>query len=218
MSKNNKVDTAHKGQTATIIDKKTTGEEKYRNFRINALRRRCKRYGMNEEQIEGLVKKLVEQLDSPKQYRILVMYNRNDAKLFEEALKNAEITYLFHADEYIYVDGNQTILNKIREIAPSSAKIYPYVKKMESVIPEQVKIKEKKPTNNTKAKKVAAKAARKAIKMMHDAGRKKGKGKAAAKIKRHKINLELKKARKAKIAQIVSKTSQNGSKIARKTA
>lgn len=232
MKKNNIVDTAQKGQTTTK-DKTPIGkitliketekrrkarEEQYRNFRINALKRRCERYGMNEEQIKELIEKLKTQLNAPKQYRILIMYNSKDAAMFKEALANANIAYLFWTDNYTYIDGDQTVLAKVREIAPESAKIHPYAKKMESVIPKNVSVKKKKPTNNTKARKTAAKAARKAINMMKVVSRKKNRGKSLAKKTLKIKHLAMKKQRKAKTIQMVHKAPSHIAKKARKAA
>lgn len=128
-------------------ERKKAREEQFRNFRINALRRRCKRMGLSDEKIEELVKKLIEQMNAPKEYSILVMLNPKDGAMFKEALAKANIQYKYHGDTYFSLDGNQNVLAKIREIAPPGAKVFPYAKKMESVIPKQ-EPSQKKPTNN----------------------------------------------------------------------
>lgn len=170
MAKNNTVDTAQKGQTTidktptgkvktlkTAEERRKTREEQFRNFRINALKRRCKRMKYTEEQTEEFVKKLIEQMDAPKEYSILIMLSVKDGPMMKEALAKANITYKYHGDTYFSIDGNQDVLAKIREIAPPSAKIHPYAKKMESVLPKQEKEVIKKPSNNTAEKKAAAK-------------------------------------------------------------
>jgi hypothetical protein len=177
MTKNNTVDTAQKGQTT--IDKTPTGkvktlktaeerrkarEEQYRNFRINALRRRCKRYGFDEEKTEEYVKKLIEQLNAPNEYTIIVMVKRNDMKSMEQSILNAKLKWTHRSpinekkesDGYFAFAGNKELLDKIREIAPPDAKIHHYAKKMESVIPKEDKEVIKKPSNNTAEKKAAA--------------------------------------------------------------
>jgi hypothetical protein len=104
-------------------------------------------------------------MDAPKEYSILIMLSVKDGSMMKEALAKANITYKYHGDTYFSIDGNQEVLAKIREIAPPSAKIYPYAKKMESVLLKQEKEVIKKPTNNTAEKKAAAKLERKAKNM-----------------------------------------------------
>lgn len=172
MSKNTQTETTQKSQAVkkekkskvptgkiTLIKdteaRKKAREEQYQNFRIAALRRRCKRMGIEDKKTEELVEKLKEQLKAPKEYSILVICYK-DGKMMLEALKNAKINYKFHGDTFVWIDGNQEVLAKIREIAPVGAKIHPYAKKMESVIPKNIQKKEKKPSNNTAEKKAAA--------------------------------------------------------------
>ena len=153
MNKNTQVETAKNGQATnkntsnvptgkvkSIKDaeaRKKAREEQFRNFRINALRRRCARMKFTEEKTEELVKKLIEQLNAPKEYSILVMLDVKDGDMMKEALAKAKINYKYHGDTYFSIDGNQDILAKIREIAPPKAKICPYAKKMESVISKE---------------------------------------------------------------------------------
>jgi hypothetical protein len=115
----------------------------------------------DDEKTEELVKKLIEQLNAPKEYNILIMLNPDDGPMMKEALAKADIHYKYHGDTFFSIDGNQDVLAKIREIAPPKAKIYPYAKKMESVISKEDREKAKKPTNNTAEKKAAAKASKK---------------------------------------------------------
>lgn len=184
MAKNTKTETAQKGQAVNNIQTKNnkeqskvpTGkvillketesrkkarEEQYKNFRVSALRRRCARMGYDEEKTEEFVKKLLEQLKAPKEYSILVMLNPKDGAMMKEALAKARIQYKYHGDTFFSIDGNQDILAKIREIAPPSAKIHPYAKKMESVISKEEvpkKPKEKSaPHSRPKGKNVAKK-------------------------------------------------------------
>ena len=153
MNKNTQVETAKNGQATnkntsnvptgkakSIKDaeaRKKAREEQFRNFRINALRRRCARMKFTEEKTEELVKKLIEQLNAPKEYSILVMLDAKDGAMMKEALAKAKIQYKYHGDTYFSIDGNQDILAKIREIAPPKAKIYPYAKKMEPIISKE---------------------------------------------------------------------------------
>lgn len=173
MSKNTQVETAPKSQ-ATNKDKTPVGkvksiktaeqrrkerEENYRNFRINSLRRRCERYGFDKEKTEELVKKLIEQMDSPKEYFILIFISPKNFKMMNEALKNASIKYKYCGPTFFSIDGNQDILAKLREIVPEGSTIHPYAKKMESVIPEEDR--KKAHTNNTEEKRADAKKKRK---------------------------------------------------------
>ena len=230
MNKNTQTETAQKSQAVNNIKKDNTPtgkvrtiksaeerrkarEEQFRNFRINALRRRCKRMKMTDEEIEKYVKKLIEQMNTPKEYSILIMLSVKDGPMMKEALAKANITYKYHGDTYFSIDGNQDVLAKIREIAPPSAKIHPYAKKMESVLPKQEKEVIKKPSNNTAEAKKNAKADRKALNIRRGQY-KKGHGKSYAKQQCRKTLSELKKGRKATTVQLKGKTSSTGSKKA----
>lgn len=175
MTKNTSVDTAQKGQAtkknniptgkvntlANATERRKAREEQFRNFRIGALRRRCERMGFDEAKTEEYVNKLIEQLNAPKEYDILIMFSIKEGPMMRQALDNAKIKYKFNADTYFFVQGDQNILAKIREIAPPSAKIHPYARKMESIIPKEEKEVIKKPSNNTAEKKAAAKTTKK---------------------------------------------------------
>ena len=234
MTKNNTVDTAQKGQTT--IDKTPTGkvktlktaeerrkarEEQYRNFRINALRRRCERYGFDKEKTEEYVKKLIEQLKAPNEYTIIVMVKRNDMKSMEQSILNAKLKWTHRSpinekkksDGYFAFAGNKELLDKIRGIAPPDAKIHHYAKKMESVIPKEEREVIKKPSNNTAEAKKNAKAVRKEINKKRGL-HKKGSGKHAAKCKRILSFAERKKQRKAITVKLNAKKSSTGSKKA----
>lgn len=227
MTKNTQVETAQKSQATnknniptgkvktlkSAEERRKAREEQFRNFRINALKRRCARMKYTEEQTEEFVKKLIEQMDAPKEYSILIMLSVKDNPMMKEALTKANITYKYHGDTYFSIDGNQEVLAKIREIAPPSAKIYPYAKKMESVLPKQEKEVIKKPTNNTAEAKKNAKAARKALNIRRGQHNK-GHSKFYAKQQRRKTLSELKKGRKATTVQLKAKKSSTGSKKA----
>ena len=102
MNNNTKVETAQKSQatnkktskvptgkvtlTKETEARKKAREEQYRNFRINALRRRCKRMKFDDEKTEELVKKLIEQMNAPKEYNIIVMFNSSDYNMVKEAV------------------------------------------------------------------------------------------------------------------------------------
>ena len=194
MNNNTKVETAQKSQatnkkTSKIPTGKVTlmketearkkaREEQYRSFRINALRRRCKRMKFDDEKTEEIVKKLIEQMNAPKEYSILIMLDgckgkkipnpdgegelfKSAGEQFKEDLEKKNIKYKYCGRTYFSLDGDQDVLTKIREIAPDGAKIYPYAKKMESIIPKEYIKTSKKPTNNTAEKKAAAKSSKK---------------------------------------------------------
>lgn len=195
MNKTNTVDTAKKGQTTTKNniptgkiktlksqeERRKAREENYANFRISALKRRCKRYGFDEAKTNEYIEKLKAQMSEPKQYSILIMLSdckgvteksksndseglfKSPATMLKEAFKEAGIKYNVCCESHCMLTGDQKILAKIREIAPDGAKIYPYAKKMECVIPEDERkaVKVKKPSNNTAEKKAINKAAKK---------------------------------------------------------
>ena len=224
MNKNTQVETTQESQATnknigkvktlkSAQERKKVREEQYRNFRINSLRRRCKRMGLSDEKIEELVKKLIEQMNAPKEYDILVMVNPKNMAMLLEAMAKANIQYRYKGDTFVSIGGDQNVLAKIREIAPPGAKIFPYAKKMESVIPKQ-EPSEKKPSNNNKNVAAKAKKARKDLNKNVRAIHKKHAGKAVAKQKKRIKLLELKKKRKATTIQMMAKKSSKGSKKA----
>lgn len=226
MKKNNTVETAQKGQTTTkdikvktlanATERRKEREEKFRNFRINALRRRCKRYGFDEAKTEEYVEKLKKQMDAPKEYSILIMISANDGAMMAEALAKAKIDYKYRGNTYFSLDGNQNILAKIREIAPSSAKIYPYAKKMESVIPKTDPPKTKPKTQAEK--KTAAAKAKYARKMKNiSIHRNKKTGKMSKRIV-FKTLQDVRNHISSMVIQITSKKGSEGLKTAKKAA
>ena len=229
MNKTTQVETAPKSQ-ATNKDKTPIGnvksikdakqrrkerEEQFRNFRINALKRRATRMGLSKEEIDEAIKKLIEQMNAPKEYSILVMLAKNDTAMFKESLAKENIKYAFCGDDFVYINGNQDVLAKIREIAPTSANIHPYAKKMESVLPKKEYTGVKKPSNNSKDKALAAKIERKEKNIrIH---RNKKTGKVTKKI----VLKTLAKAKKRKPSIVVhmnAKKASKGSKTLKKAA
>lgn len=206
------------GKTISLAERnarKKAHEEAYKNFRISALRRRCKRMKVSEEETEKLVKELKKILEEPATYTIFVFFNKKDADIIKQSLLNEKIEYKLFCDAYAYIDGDTSVLDKVRSIMPEGAKIYPRVKKKPTVNP---KVKDKKPTNNTANKKTAAKAARKAYKMMRFASRPKGKGKAFAKQKKRATLFEKRRERlknmKANVTKMNGKKPSKGLKKA----
>lgn len=196
--------------------RKKARKEQYDNFRINALKRRCKRMGVSEEDISKYVEKLKKQLNSPHSYHILIMFDKKEADMVKQVIKNEDLEYKIMTDSYMMLDGDSEVLDTLRGIMPPSAKIHPYVKKFESVLHTVQKENKKKPSNNTAERKAAAKKARKELNIKR-AGRKKGKGKSVAKQQR-KISLsERKKLRKATTIQMKAKKGSTGSKKASTT-
>lgn len=239
MNNNTKVETAQKSQaTNKKTSKVPTGkvtlmketearkkarEEQYRSFRINALRRRCKRMNFDDEKTEELVKKLIEQMNAPKEYNIIIMFSNSDYNMLKEAVENAKIKYNVLVSgntkarvslAYMSLEGNQDVLAKLREIAPPSAKIYPYAKKMESVLPK-AEPKKKKPSNNSKEKAAAVKAARKEKNIRIHRNKKTGKVTKRVVLKTLSA---VKKRKPSVVVHLNTKKASEGSKTAKKAA
>ena len=183
--KNFKVDTAANGQTPKqdtkhlfVVEKTNvpTGkvktkeeqdkrrkarEEQYKNFRIGALKRRAKRMGLSEEQTKVKVQELLNQLDTPNSYNVLILFNPNDLELVKEAMKNEGLVWKMISNSHLFMEADQETLKTIREIMPPSAKIHPYVKKKSPVLEAKKSNVEKKPSNNNKTVAHNAKIARK---------------------------------------------------------
>lgn len=252
MSKNNKVDTAQKGQTTnnnsvptgkvktlkSAEERRKIREEQFRNFRINALKRRANRMGLSNEEIEEAIKKLKEQMDAPKEYSILIMLSKNDIAMFKEALAKEGIKYAFCGEDFVYVNGNQNTLAKVREIAPNKAKIYPYAKKMESVLPKKKEYsgyiaKNTDKSSTAKGRRLARKAAKLTDKLAnthaHDdqklhaelqkQRRMNNKRKVKKALKKLHIKLSgVKKKRSSIVVQMPTKKASKGSKTLKKAA
>lgn len=175
--KNFKVETAENGQTTIIkIDKTPTGkvktikdkekiqkdrEEQYKNFRVNALKRRAKRMGLTDEEIKTKVEELLNQINTPNSYDVLIFFNTKDLDLVKQALLKEELVWKIMSNSHLIMDADQETLATIRKIMPPSAKIHPYVKKKPSVLAKVESKKEKKPSNNKNGAPKAAKMARK---------------------------------------------------------
>ena len=265
MNKNTQTETTKKGQavnnnkksktpTGKIVLMKETEarkkarEESYRTFRINALRRRCKRMKLDDEKTEELVKKLIEQMDAPKEYNIIVMFDNSDYNMVKEAVENAKIKYnvLISGNTkarvslaYMSLEGDQNVLAKLREIAPPSAKIYPYAKKMESVLPKGKERKSEYVAKNTDKSSTAKyrRLARKADKLrkkqldgmahndqkLHAKLQKQRRISSRRKVKTalKKLHIKLsgcKKKRSSIVVKLPTKNTSTGSKIAKKAA
>lgn len=135
IAENSKVPT---GKVVTLEDKKKrreAREKQYRDFRMKALERRAKRMGLSEEETKKAAEKLMTQFDAPKNYNILLLYNKKDKNLVEQAILNNKLKWLMKSDEHMYIEGDAATLAVIREIAPPGTMIHPYPKKMEPVLP-----------------------------------------------------------------------------------
>lgn len=166
--KNNKTPVGKVTLMKETETRKKNREEQYRNFRINALKRRCERLKYSKEATEEFVKKLIEQLNAPKDYTIIVILSSNSMAMMSEAITNAKINYTHKSANtkkssvsYFAFSGDKKLLEKLREIAPPDAKFHIYAKKAEPILHKQKKEVIKKPSNNTAEKKAAAKLARK---------------------------------------------------------
>ena len=140
------------GKIKTLKDKeqiKKEREEQYKNFRVNALKRRAKRMGLSDEQIEAKVKELLNQLDTPNSYSVLVLFSSKDKDLVKQALLKEELVWKIMSDSHLFIDADQETLATIRKIMPPSAKIHPYCKKKAAILPTVAK-QEKKPKKGGK--------------------------------------------------------------------
>ena len=165
-----KIDKTPTGKVKTIKDKeaaKKAREEQFINMRVNALKRRAKRMKLSEEQINECVEKLKAQLTGPNEYYINILFKHGVqfSKLAKQAILNSKIPYKFLSDNWAYIEGNQDVLNKLREILAGCATIHPYVKKFESVLPKSSTTRTKKPSNNNKNVAAEAKKTRKNAKI-----------------------------------------------------
>lgn len=195
------------GKVVTLEDKKKrkeAREKQYRDFRIAALKRRAKRMHIPEENIQELVEKLCEQLEAPTNYLILLMYNKNNAKIVEETMLNNKIEWKMKSDSHMYIEGDSELLGKIRELAPDGTKIHPHVKKHPPILKSKEPPKDRAKTLTKAVKKKAASEAKNARKQanivrMKARPSKKRPGKLQRKVAKHisllkKKELNLKKA------------------------
>ena len=220
-------------------DRKKAREKQYAAFRIAALKRRCERMKLSEKETNEYVEKLKKQLKEPNEYNILVKFNEKDVSLVKEALKNKNLTCKMFTDTYLYIDGNQDTLGVLREIMPSDAKIYPYAKKKDSVLPASNKKYSGYVAKNTDKSSTAKyrRLTRKAEKLCKKFDDLKGHGnhKLDAELKKKKrlaakrklkkalkmLHKKLQKASKKSTGTVVrmsAKTPSKGSKIAKKAA
>lgn len=214
-------------------------EKEHENFRIKSLRRRCKRMGFSEELTNKAVEELKAQLKEPASYNILIIFQSKDRDFVIQALKNAKIDMAISGPTrkdfppYGWVDGDEKILSKLREILPEKTKIHPYKKKAKNVLTDlksKMEIK-KSPTNNTVEVRKAAKSRRKAKNVAKFKARPKTGGHRCKKhlktikafrnpgFKKRKISLsELRKVRKAKEVQMKKNNATETKKTVKNAA
>ena len=166
--KNFKVDTAANGQTAkqdikhafgvvektnvptgkvkSIEERRKAREESYKQFRVNALKRRAKRMGLTKEQTDEKVQLLLKQLQESATYNIIVTYHMNDKAMVVQALKNEDIVCKMmvdanrrNQDAYCIIEADKDVLDYLRGLDIPTMKIHPYVKRKPPIIEGQVK-------------------------------------------------------------------------------
>jgi hypothetical protein len=231
MNKNTSVETTKNGQATKVPTGKVktikskeeirkAKEQEYENRRVNALKRRAKRMGMSEEQINECVEKLKKQLKEPNQYSIHVIFHSGMEDMAVQALKNAKInckllilTKKKETFSWALIEGDQSVLAKVRETIGTFASIHPYAKKFESVLPKSEPIKVKKPSNNTAEAKKAAKERRKFANVSRNTNRTKRSKKTAFTAKRERL-AKAKKDRKANVIHLQKTKRSTGSKKA----
>ena len=151
-----KIDKTPTGKVKIFKDKKKiqkAREEEFINRRVNALKRRAKRMGLSDEQIEEKVKELLNQLDTPNSYTVIVFFSAKDIDLVKQALLKEDLVWKVMSNSHLIMDADQETLATIRKIMPPSAKIHPYVKKKPSVLPiAKSKAKAKRPGPKTTKK------------------------------------------------------------------
>ena len=151
------------GKVKTMKDKEALRkerEEQYKNFRINALKRRAKRMRLSDEQTEVKIKELISQIESPNQYHVLIWYNPADFDMMKQALKNEDLVVDMMTTTYLFITADTDTLATLRSIAPPSAKIYPYVKRKPPILPSQAPSGRGKKTRTKAENKKARKAAK----------------------------------------------------------
>ena len=220
MNKNTQVATAKEGKTPTgkiktLAERRArlaAAEQEYINFRVNALKRRCKRMGTSEEETKKLIEQLMTDIKAPKKYSIHILFRSGQkyevdkegkkhgtafSTLATEAIKNSKIEYKILTSAWALIEGGKEVLDKLREILAGWATIHPYEIKPKPPKPKS----EKKPTNNTPEAKKAAKERRKFANVSHNTNRVKRSKAKAFTAKRERL-AKAKKDRKANIIHL----------------
>ena len=251
MNKNTQVATAKEGKTPTgkVKDlaarnaRRAAAEQKYINFRVNALKRRCKRMGTSEEETKKLIEQLMTDIKAPKKYSIHVLfrsgqemkpsdkmkpiYERVDGKTVKVGEKKQRVTGTAFSTLATEAIKNSKIEYKI--LTPAWALIEggkDVLSKLREILagwatihPYEIKPKppkpksEKKPTNNTPEAKKAAKERRKFANVSHNTNRVKRSKAKAFTAKRERL-ATAKKNRKANIIHLQKNKRSTASKKA----
>lgn len=211
------------GKVKTFKDKKALRkerEEQFKNFRIRALKRRCKAMNMTDEEIEAKVKELIEVMETPNSYDVLLFFNPDNKQMVMEILKNNDLVTKIIGKNYAYLDADKETLATLREILPPGTKIHPYTKKKKSVLePRPAKTRGKKAHTKAEKKAIAKKAKkiRKAIKLKAHFDRKEhAKQRKAENCKKMRKIAKAKKLFEKRVkkveAKVLSLQKNNGSK------
>ena len=199
---NIKKDKTPTGKVKTMKDKEElqkAREEQYKNFRVNALKRRAKRMGLSEEQTQVKIKELISQIESPNQYNVLIWYNPDDFDMMKQALLNEDLVVDMMTTTYLFITADSDTLATLRSIAPPSAKIYPYVKRKPPILPSPAPSGRGKKTRTKAEKKNLAAAAKKARKAAKNLKTKEARRQQAIMKHKEECNKVARKAKKAKM-------------------
>lgn len=251
MNKNTQVATAKEGKTPTGKIKtlaarnarRAAAEQEYINFRVNALKRRCKRMGTSEEETKKLVEQLMTDIKAPKKYSIHILfrsgqemkpsdkmkpiYERIDGKTVKVGEKKQRMTGTAFSTLATEAIKNSKIEYKI--LTPAWAlieggkevldKLREILAGWATIHPYEIKPKppkpksEKKPSNNTPEAKKAAKERRKFANVSHNTNRVKRSKATAFTAKRERL-AKAKKDRKANIIHLQKNKRSTASKKA----
>lgn len=150
---------AKKAETKSTLSKKEMYMQIEMNRRINSFKRKCKQYGLSDEDTKKKVEEYKKELAKESSYDVLILFDIKN-KLCKESIMNSKIKYKYITDSHCWLEGNRDTLNKIYEVIPEGCKVYPYRKpiKKPSIIVEDAN---KKLSNNSKEKASLAKEDRK---------------------------------------------------------
>ncbi len=206
-------------------------EEQYRNFRINCLKRRAKRMKLSEEETNAKIEELKKVLEGTHNYNVLLLFNRDNAKMIKEMFTNDSIECKIFTDYYAWLIADDELLKELREMLPDGTKIHPYAirKKLSWPSSSEETKKAKKPYTKAekKALALAAKKKRKQDKIAahlnhkeHAKQRKEEHNKQARKLAKAKMLFEkrARKASKKKGGTVVHMTSKKASNAKKKAS
>jgi hypothetical protein len=129
------------GKVKNTEDRRKAREESYKQFRVNALKRRAQRMGLTEEQTKVKIDQLLKQMDEPATYNMIVTYHVSDKDMLIQALKKEDIVWKIMVnptrrcqDAYCIIEADKDVLDYLRGLNIPTLKIYPYVKKKPAII------------------------------------------------------------------------------------